>query len=174
MRRTIRLAIRAIAMDSEQLMTQSPSSPPIDPNRDVPVPIAPSKPLVKVFVGLLLILVIGGGAVMWVMTHRGGPARDLSEKFIREVSSGNFEAAKALCTDDVDFGKLKRTADTIPDNWGEIVNLSLPASTTRTIGGETRTDIAGLIEYEKLRKSFSASVIELPDGTYRIKAYSFE
>jgi hypothetical protein len=128
-------------------------------------PVDSDKP--KPWLILLLAIVVVGGATIWWISHRSHPAKDQAKAFIDDMLVGNLPAAQARCTPDVDFEAMGRQSGKMRF-WGKMINQSLVLKTR----GD-RIDVDGSLDFDNLSKTFSATLMKQPDGTYKIIAYSF-
>ncbi|MBC8105049.1 MAG: hypothetical protein H7Z14_00540 [Anaerolineae bacterium] len=136
-----------------------------------PVESAQPKPFAKAIGVLLLLIVVAGGAMVWWISHRSHPAIDQAKAFIDDLIAGNLPAAQARCTTDVDFDAMARLADPKTGKmkfWGKMDDPSFIVAER----GE-RADVDGTLTFEKLSKTFQATLMKQPDGTYKITAYGF-
>lgn len=115
---------------------------------------------------LLAIVVIGGATVYWI-SHRSHPAKDQAKAFINDMLVGNLPSARARCTPDVDFEAMGRQSGKMRF-WGKMIDQSLIVYPK----GE-RADVDGTLTFDNLSKTFSATLMKQPDGTYKIISYSF-
>jgi hypothetical protein len=128
-----------------------------------------AKPLTRALVFLLLAVLVIGGATVWWMSRRTGPATEQSKAFLQDLIAGNLDSARARCTSSIDFDAMERLAHKETGKmrfWGKLLDESY-VETTR---GE-RADVDGSLTFEKLSKTFQATLQKQPDGTYLITSY---
>ncbi|CAN5480265.1 hypothetical protein BH09PLA1_BH09PLA1_01740 [soil metagenome] len=147
--------------------------PPNDPSMPAdtyslePDPEKPS-PLAKALLYVLLLVVVAGGVTMWWTSNRGGPAKAQANAFIEDLVAGRLPAARARCAPDIDVEAMDRLYENGVRFWGKMIHISLVANPR----GD-RADVDGDLEFQNLKKAFSATLMKQPDGTYLITSYSF-
>lgn len=156
-------------------MSESSESIPPPPSPVGSVPPSPKgNPLTKVLVAVVLLVVVGGGLAIWILSHRGGAARATAEQFVRELLAGNVSAARAMCLDSVAVDQLERQAKDM-QGWGSINNMTMVARELPT-GPATpagTTAVEGDIDFANVRKAFSTTMVKQPDQTYKIREFAF-
>src|SRR4051812_40559911 len=101
-------------------MSQPTEPVPPAPSPVGSIPPAPAgNPLTKVLVAVILLIVIGGGLAIWILSHRGGAARATAEQFVRDLNAGDVNAARSKCLDSVVTVELEKHAREMKD-WGGI------------------------------------------------------
>ena len=125
-------------------------------------------PLARVLLVVLVIVIVLSIATFWYLSRLGSVPKAQARGFIDDLVANNLTSAKARCAPTVDLPAIDRLYDDQVRHWGKMTHISL-------IVGEQgdRADVDGSLEFENLKKTFSATLMKQPDGTYLITTYGF-
>ena len=158
-------------------MSDDSRTAPVDPTPiETPLsdtPVTSVSPLVKVLAAGVVLLIIAGGATVWLLSSGGSEPKRVSRQFIDAMLAGKFDAAKSLCTNDVDFERMKRDMKRMED-WGKLSDALLTSRHVKDAKAD-RYDVVGDLDFNSgLKKPFTATVVKQSDGNYRLSSYSYD
>ena len=152
-------------------MSEGIASDPVAPDTQQQQP-PPSSRGARVLIGILIAVAVVIGGTMWMLSRGSGPARQIAEQLVRDLSAGNTDAALAKCTSEVDPDDVRRRVAEMRD-WGGVQDVSMVGRARREPSGEQTIQLQGTIEFGRVRKYFSATAVQVGQET-KIKSFSFD
>lgn len=113
--------------------------------------------------------VVGVGVVA-VLQASAKPVA-VAEQFTRDLSTGNVDAAFAVCAPGMDRAAVQSAADSMKP-WGPLTTLSTTSRNVKSTNGRTHWDLGGTATFAHASKSYTMTLI--PEGmTYRVVEFHF-
>lgn len=94
---------------------------------------------------------LGAGGSIWFLLEGSSPAKSEAIGFLRDVSSGDLDAAAARCAPNIDRDALERIA-TATEPWGPFVDMSFSGFKWRMTGATLTWHLVGVAVFRDVSK----------------------
>jgi hypothetical protein len=113
------------------------------------------------------------GGLVYVGVRATGPARIESRLFLKELSSGDVNAAMKRCAPGVSRALVQQSSDEM-QAWGPYQDATFASYNINRANTQPQSTVAGTVRFRNARKSASFSLTTLADGTLKIQEWHIQ